>query len=101
LDPKQVGIERLPQAERESAQTLLNNVADYGVFVVPVGELEQWFPHLQGRADKPRKSQWVPWVFGLMSNEPELFEVEDGDVWGFMRRVGEWISNPERKGIPA
>ncbi len=100
VEMKEAGIEALPREQKESAEILLSNIAEYGVFVVPVGELERWFAHLRSRADKPRKSQWVPWVFGLMSNEPELFKVEAGDVWGFMRRVGEWIANPERKGIP-
>jgi hypothetical protein len=101
LEMKQVGIAALPEPEREAAQTLLDNVAEYGVFIVPTGELERWFPQLRDRSDKPGKSRWVPWVFDLMNTEPELFEIEDGDVWGFIRKIASWISDPERKGIPA
>jgi len=56
---------------------------------------------LQGRADKPGKSKWVPWVLDLMNKEPELFAVDDGDVWEFVRKITAWISDRERKGIPA
>lgn len=101
LDMKRDGIGVLPPEQQEAAEILISNVAEYGVFVVPTGELERWFPQLHNKADRPGKSRWVPWVFGLMNDEPGLFEVEDGDVWGFMRKVGEWISDSERKGIPA
>ncbi len=57
---------------------------------------------LHSREDRPgRKSQWVPWVFDLMNSEPELFEIEDGDVWEFIRKIAAWIADPERKGIPS
>jgi ABC-type sulfate/molybdate transport systems ATPase subunit len=100
LDMKQNGIQALPEAEREAAQTLLNGVAEYGVFVVPRGELEQWFSQLHGRKDRPTKSRWVPWVLDLMNTDPGLFAVTDDDVWGFVSKIADWISDPERKGIP-
>jgi hypothetical protein len=75
-------------------------VAKYGVFVVPSGELERWFSKIQDRSDMPKKSGWVPWVFELMNKNPELFEIEEEDVWGFLRKVAAWLSDPERKGLP-
>jgi len=100
LDMKQSGIQALPEAEREAAQTLLDGVAEYGVFIVPRGELEQWFSQLHGRKDRPTKSRWVPWVLDLMNTDPGLFAVTDDDVWGFVSKIADWISDPERKGIP-
>ncbi len=100
LIPKKVGIEGLPKGEKDAAQILLDGLAEYGVFVVPSGELERWFAKIQGRSDTPGKSGWVPWVFELMNTNPELFEIEQGDVWGFLRNIANWISDPERKGIP-
>jgi ABC-type multidrug transport system ATPase subunit len=100
LDMKESGIQALPEAEREAAQTLLDGIAEYGVFVVPRGELEQWFSQLHGRSDRPTKSRWVPWVLDLMNTDPGLFGVTDDDVWGFVSKIADWISDPERKGIP-
>jgi ABC-type branched-subunit amino acid transport system ATPase component len=39
---KKQGLEGLPEAEREMAQGLLNELKAIGLFVVPVGELEGW-----------------------------------------------------------
>lgn len=100
LDMKKVGIEGLAAHEKEDAQNLINAAAEYGVFIVPVGELERWFYETHSLPDQPGKSSWVPWILDLMNTRPELFEVEDDDVWAFLRSVGEWIGNPERKGIP-
>jgi hypothetical protein len=41
LDAKKAGIEGLPDVDKEVAENLLDNVAKYGVFVVPSGELER------------------------------------------------------------
>lgn len=101
LVAKKDGIQALPDEQKQGAEVLVSNAAAYGVFIVPVGELERWLPQLHDREDRPGKKGWTPWLFGLMNDEPELFGVEDDDIWGFMRRVGKWISNPERKGIPA
>jgi putative AbiEii toxin of type IV toxin-antitoxin system len=102
LEMNKAGIEGLPKGVRESARLLLDNMAVYGIFVVPVGNLERWFSQLQSRDDKPgSKNRWVPWVFELMNSNPELFEIEDNDVWGFVRKIAAWIANPEREGIPA
>lgn len=101
VDMKRDGIAALPREQREAAETLISNVADYGVFVVPTGELERWFAQLHDKVGRPGKNRWVPWVFGLMNDEPTLFETQEGDIWDFIRKVGDWISDPERKGIPA
>jgi hypothetical protein len=100
-DMKACGIDALPKEEKEAAQMLIDNVAKYGIFVVPVGELEQWFPQLKSRGDRPRKSHHVPWVFELMNTDPDLFPITEDDVWKFVGEIGAWISDPERKGIPA
>jgi hypothetical protein len=99
-DMKKVGIEGLPDSEKESAQNLIDAVAGYGVFVVPVGELERWFQSLTTRPDYPGKSGWFAWIFELMEKEPTVFADQREDIWKFLRNIASWISNPERKGIP-
>lgn len=102
VDMKKTGIEALPNPDKESAQILIDTLAKYGIFVVPVGELERWFLQLHNREGRPGKgSEYIPWVFELMSAEPKLFPVDNEDVWAFVRRIAAWISDPERKGIPA
>jgi hypothetical protein len=96
------GIDLLDPSDRESAETLLNNLAEYGIFVVPTGELESWLKEWLN--DSPAKKRWVSRVFELMGSEPtdpDYLKPQDGDVWGFMRKVGAWIADPNRKGMPA
>ncbi|CAN5117866.1 hypothetical protein BH24ACT16_BH24ACT16_11210 [soil metagenome] len=101
LDMKKDGVESLPDSEKEDVQNLINATAEYGIFIVPVGELERWFHRTHSLPGQPRKSSWVPWILDLMNTRPELFAVEEDDIWAFLRKVGGWIENPERKGIPS
>lgn len=101
LDMKKVGIEGLSGSDKEDAQNLINATAEYGIFIVPVGELEHWFHRTHSLLDQPGKKSWVPWILDLMNTRPELFKVENDDIWAFLRQVGEWIENPDRKGIPS
>jgi hypothetical protein len=98
------GIDLLDPGDRESAETLINNLAEYGIFVVPVGDLEMWLgAWLSALGEKPRKDNWVPRVFELMGSDPtdaNYLKPQEGDVWDFMRKVAEWIANPNRKGMP-
>lgn len=98
------GLNLLDKGDRESAETLLNNLAEYGIFVLPTGELESWLKEwLTSLNESPAKKRWVPKVFELMGSEPKApgyLKPREGDVWDFMRKVGAWIADPNRKGMP-
>jgi hypothetical protein len=98
-DPKD-GLEVLPQDDCELVRDLQDTAAKFGVFIVPVGEVEDWLEWL----DTPkRKRDWLKEAFQQMGDDPESDDYvtpSDGDVWDFVRSIREWISNPNRKGIP-
>ena len=98
------GIDLLTRSERDSADSLLNDLADYGIFVVPRGELESWLKEwLRELNESPGKDRWVPRIFELMGSDtkdPDYLKPQRGDVWDFMRKVGAWIGDPARKGMP-
>jgi hypothetical protein len=74
----------------------LHQVARYGVFVVPVGEVERWLQHLNIAAAKPA---WLPAIFermGADSAAPEYVRPTENDVWAFIRGVARWINDPNR-----
>jgi len=50
---KRFGVEVLKGGARQTADKLLAELSTVGIFLVPVGELESWFPH--GSSDK---SKW-------------------------------------------
>ena len=57
------GINLLTGKDREAAENLLANLAEYGCFVVPKGEVEAWLEYLE--IPKSKKN-WLPQIFEKM-----------------------------------
>ena len=98
-DYKDGGVYHLGGADREGADRLLENLAEYGVFLVPVGELECWLRGLEVGGHGP---EWLTTVFQKMGNDPSdpgYQRPTGGGVWAFMQRVAAWIAEPRRKGM--
>ena len=94
------GINILPPSDKEATENFLNQLRDYGVFVVKNGELESWLKFLNATG---HGSNWLINIFELMGENPEdstYLKPGDGDVWNFIGEINTWISNPNRKGIP-
>jgi ABC-type taurine transport system ATPase subunit len=98
-DYKDGGVHRLSGDGREAAGRLLANLAAYGVFLVPVGELECWLTELEVGGHGP---EWLTVVFQRMGNDPlhpAYHRPSGGGVWAFMQGVAAWIADPRRKGM--
>ena len=83
---KTEGINALSGEEYEAVERLLTDLCTYGVFVVPVGEVECWLPALgiMGHA-----SRWLIPVFEKMGSNPDETDYVrpcGGDVWQFIPR---------------
>lgn len=94
------GISLLAGDEFEACENFLSKLADYGVFVVPTGEIESWLTTLE--IDRG-KASWLNTIFEKMGSDPsdhEYVHPVQGDVWDFIGRIAEWVKNPHRKGIP-
>jgi hypothetical protein len=94
------GIAILGSADREAAQNLLDQLAEYGILVVSGGELESWLKPLGASGHGPT---WLIDVFGKMGEDPSLpdfLKPSEGDVWAFLRKVKSWLIDANRKGIP-
>jgi len=99
-DPKDIGLEALDLSDKETAAALINYLSEYGIFLVPVGEVQRWLRELHAAGHGPR---WLTQAFTKMGNDPDApdyLKPAEGDVWDFVRRVAVWIMNPERKGLP-
>ncbi|QPC89716.1 ATP-dependent endonuclease [Mesorhizobium sp. INR15] len=94
------GVGVLAGAERETADNLLGDLARYGMFVVPVGEVEAWLPGL----NVPRaKGRWLRKIFSAMANDPAspgYVRPGPSDVWDFIGQMRGWLSDINRRGIP-
>ena len=95
------GIEILDHDDKEAATNLCERLCEYGLFVVKKGEMESWLPELRASGHGP---SWLVDVFQSMGEDPdEEFYLRPGidDVWSFMAEIKNWLSNPQRKGIPS
>lgn len=95
------GVAILPQAEREAAQNLLEQLGEYGICVVPGGELESWLPELSATGHGPA---WLISIFEKMGEDTEsgnYLKPSVNDVWEFIHGVKAWLVDSGRKGIPA
>lgn len=98
-DWKGGGIYRTAREVRAMAEQLLGACAEYGLFVVPTGELECWLPELEVGGHGP---EWLTAVFQKMGTDPGSSDYQrpsHGGVWRFMQRVAQWIADPRRKGM--
>jgi hypothetical protein len=94
------GIELLSGADREALENLFRRLGEYGLFVVPGGELESWLKSLGASGHGP---VWLVDMFTRMGEDPgrpDYIRSSDGDVWAFVASIKDWLANPTRRGIP-
>jgi hypothetical protein len=94
------GLAILGGAEQQAARDLFKQLSDYGIFVVPGGEVESWVKHLGATRHGP---PWLIDVFERMGEDPEsshYLKPSDDDVWKFLSEIRTWLVDPKRKGIP-
>jgi hypothetical protein len=95
------GVSILRQPDQEAALNLLSQLGEYGIFVVPGGELESWLKPLGASGHGP---SWLISVFEKMGDDPDapdFLQPSEDDVWAFMQKLKAWLIDPNRKGIPA
>lgn len=100
---KAKGLDALPSTSRSAARRLLSTFASYGIFFVPVGELECWISELFEPGGNKRKSDWLIEAFRLMGSDPtnaNYVSANRHDVWEFIAGMRLWIDDPDRKGVP-
>jgi energy-coupling factor transporter ATP-binding protein EcfA2 len=88
LRPRTAGMAGLTKSAQAEARLLLDQLATYGIFLVPAGELEQWLPNVAG------KGNWLQRAFETMH------DAHTGAVQDFIRAVARWIHDPNRRGMP-
>ncbi|HGZ7315302.1 TPA: ATP-dependent endonuclease [Vibrio parahaemolyticus] len=94
------GVNLLEGEDKEALENLFDKLANYGLFVVPNGELESWLSQLNASGHGPN---WLVEIFEKMGEDPasdDYLKPTDGDVWSFIEKIALWFENPRRKGIP-
>lgn len=99
-DLKKNGMSLLENDERLACEHVLSTLSDYGVMIVPVGEVEKWLPSLNISRGKQK---WLINIFEKMGDSPDqenYLQPTNGDVWDFIGLAKKWLENENRKGIP-
>lgn len=86
---KRGGIPALPTDIRTDAEQLTQDLACAGLFLVPVGELEEWFTDSEVSTSKARKPEWANEAAFYLRNRPP----GDNGIWKFLRGVAKFLSS--------
>lgn len=95
------GLGILPASDKDAAEQLFSQIEEYGIFVVPTGELESWLKPLGASG---HGSASLVDAFQHLGEDPASADYvvpADDDVWRFVSRVKRWLVDPNHRGIPA
>ncbi|MVA70246.1 AAA family ATPase [Agrobacterium vitis] len=101
--PKKDGLGLLKGAQLREAEELLERFSQYGIGIVPVGELECWLRDMGVTVSNGNKKEWLPQIFDRFGDDPssgDYVKPSTGDVWEFVKHVVNWIADPNRLGMP-
>lgn len=93
------GIALLEKGSKEAAENVIDNLKNYGLIIVPCGEIEGWLAKLHVSRSK---NNWLHCIFdalGSNADKPEYVRPSEGDVWDFIGLANSWLTSPDRKGM--
>ncbi len=85
---KRGGVTALPDTIARPLGELLRELRTFGVFLVPVGELEEWLAHAGIKESKENKWAWANAAALYIQSQG----ASTGDVWEFVRDVGRHLT---------
>lgn len=95
------GMAAIAAPIRNDVHALIKQLALYGLFIVSVGQLEDWLAQLG--VVVAEKKDWLSAMFAAMGTDPthaSYVKPGNDDVWVFLRGIGRWVEDPNRKGMP-
>jgi hypothetical protein len=88
---KDGGISKLPPTIAGPLHDLVSSLKKMGIFLVPVGELEQWLVGENITASKAKKSAWASEAAQVIQSKKDTGV---GDIWAFVHEVGTYLTTP-------
>lgn len=86
---KRGGIAALPAPLSQTGGELVRDLAPWGLFIVPVGELEEWLAGCGISASKRTKWAWANEAADYLRSNV----VSPGDIWRFINDVGDFLTS--------
>ena len=84
------GIQAYEEPLRSDLRKLADELKSYGLFLVQVGELEEWLKDYDVGVSKREKRSWSNAAAQLIQKNGK----RDGDVWAFMTEIGQYLTSP-------
>lgn len=80
-NPYKVGINYFPKNLRNSLLSMLDELKENGIFIIPNGSVEKWLPTygIQGEKNK--------WIVEILNKIVDVTVIPDDDVWKFMQEI--------------
>jgi len=94
---KKCGLSALKGKSSKRAKSFIETLDKYGIFLVEVGELEQWLKSFGIGGGNENK-----WFVEMMQklDQQEIDSIDENqDVWKFIIKIKNWISDPNRLGL--
>ncbi len=88
---KEQGVDRIPREELEEEdypEQLIEEAKQYGLFIVPVGELEGWMD-----LDRSRKSTWVVKALEVIGTTDSDDEYTYSDLTRFVEDIEQYLAD--------
>jgi len=82
------GIPMLPPEIATPLRAIVEKLAAHGLFLVPVGELEEWLSDCGIAASKQKKWAWANEAAEFIRTNP----ARDDDIWEFISKVGDFLT---------
>ncbi|WP_428622128.1 TOPRIM nucleotidyl transferase/hydrolase domain-containing protein [Sedimenticola sp.] len=86
---KRGGVSEFPDTIRDLLVSLIYNLKSHGLFLVPVGELEEWLKDEGINESKNNKWAWANTASICIQEKG----AKQGDIWDFMREIGKYLCN--------
>jgi AAA domain, putative AbiEii toxin, Type IV TA system len=81
------GLHAMPSDLSLRMQALLESLRGYGLFLVPLGELESWLDGQGVQASRKKKWAWANEAATLIRSKG----AQENDIWDFTRKVGKYL----------
>lgn len=88
---KHGGIDSFDEPLKGELESLIDDLQDHGMFLVSVGELEQWLSRYDIKASKQNKWAWA----NEAAQKVRKLGAQSDDVWQFLRQVGRYLQQSD------
>ncbi len=87
-DLKSGGISKLPSDIADRLKSVIKKLRVMGIFIVEVGELEEWLSGCNIVASKRKKWAWANEAANFIRENP----TREDDVWRFVQELGDYLT---------